>query len=252
MPFYENSGVRIRYEEYGNLNGHPLLLLAPGGPNSGIEAWSRLAAFDPREVFKGECRIIAMDQRNANTGESTGPVQVEQPWDAFLEDQLGLLDHLGINEAFVLGFCIGCSYGLGLMEKAPSRFTAGVLCQPIGHRPEDPNVMVDATLNWGKALVEKRPEIDFADIEKMVDNMYRSPADFVYSVSREFVQGCQTPMLVLPGIDRAHPYEVGIEVADLAPNSERLDPWKVPVEIVPQTVEVVRSFLQKHTPVATK
>ena len=250
MPFYEQGDVRIRYEEYGNANGHPLLLLAPGGPNSTIAFWSRMA-FDPRECFP-EFRMIAMDQRNAHGGESIGPVQVDNPWDGFLTDQLGLLDHLGIDEAFVLGFCIGCSFALGLMEKAPSRITAGVLCQPIGHRPEDPDVMWDANMAWGKELVEKRPDIDFADIEKMSENMYRAPADFVYSVSRDFVRTCQTPMLVLPGIDRAHPYAVGIEVADLAPRSERLDPWKEPAELVPRTIEVVRSFLQRLAPVATK
>ncbi len=57
-------------------------------------------------------------------------------------------------------------------------------------------------------------------------------------------------MLVLPGIDRPHPHHVGVEVADLAPNSQRLDPWKEPAEIVPQTIETVRAYLKAHTPVA--
>jgi len=247
MPFFEQGDVRIRYEEAGS--GFPVLLLAPGGLNSAIEAWGRMAVFNPLEVFKDDFRLIAMDQRNANGGESTGPIQVENPWDAFLSDQLGLLDHLGIGQTFVLGFCIGCSYGLGLMEKAPERIAAGVLAQPIGHRPEDPNVMVDSSLNWGRALVERRPDVGMAAVEKMVENMYRSPADFVYSVSRDFVRSCQTPMLVLPGIDRAHPYDVGMEVARLAPNS---DPWKEPAEIVPETVEVIRDYLKRHAPSAVR
>jgi hypothetical protein len=82
-------------------------------------------------------------------------------------------------------------------------------------------------------------------------NQYRSPADFVYSVTRDEVRSIQTPMLVLPGIDRAHPYEVGVEVADLAPNSERIDPWKQP-ELMQKTVAGIREYLQRHTPVSAK
>jgi hypothetical protein len=44
------------------------------------------------EVFKSDFRCITMDQRNANGGESTGPVPVDNPWDAFADDQLGLMD----------------------------------------------------------------------------------------------------------------------------------------------------------------
>src|SRR5688500_12128205 len=133
MPFYEKGSVRIHYEEGGTPSGYPLLLLAPGGLNSSLDNWSRMAAFNPLEVFKDDFRMVAMDQRNANNGTSTGPVETTDPWDVFLSDQLGLLDHLGIREFFALGFCIGCSYGLGLARKAPDRLTAAVLCQPIGH-----------------------------------------------------------------------------------------------------------------------
>ena len=41
-----------------------------------------------------------MDQRNASGGESTGPVQVDDPWGAFAADQLGVMDHLGIDKFF--------------------------------------------------------------------------------------------------------------------------------------------------------
>lgn len=250
MPFFERDDVRIRYEEYGNPNGHPLLLLSPGGPNSCIAFWERMApsTFDPREVFADQWRLIAMDQRNAIGGESTGPLPVEKPWDAYCNDQLGVLDHLGISEALVLGFCIGGSFILKLMEAAPERVTAGVLCQPIGHRPEDPDVMWDANMNWGRELAERRSDVDFADVERMSVNQYRSPADFVYSVSRDFVRSCERPMLVLPGIDRAHPHAVGVEVAQLAANAEMLDPWKEPKELIPATVATIRAFLQRHTP----
>jgi len=51
--------------------------------------------------------VITMDQRNANGGQSSGPIPVDDPWGAFAEDQLGLMDHLGIGKFFFMGYCIG-------------------------------------------------------------------------------------------------------------------------------------------------
>ena len=79
--------------------------------------------------------------RNAIGGESTGPIPVDKPRDAFADDQLGLLDHLGVRQFVFFGNCIGGSFALKLMQRAPDRLVAGVLCQPVGHRPEDPDVM---------------------------------------------------------------------------------------------------------------
>ena len=92
MSFYERGPVRIHYEEAGS--GFPLLLIAGGGLNSTISRLSR-GPFDPIEEFKGEYRCIAADLRNATTGQSTGPVEVDRPWESYADDQLGLMDHLG-------------------------------------------------------------------------------------------------------------------------------------------------------------
>src|SRR5262245_34444401 len=123
MPLYENGDVRIRYEEAGS--GFPLLLFSGGALNSCIANWSTTAPFNAIEEFKSDFRCIAMDQRNSHLGESTGPVQVEDPWDAFAADQLGLMDHLGIRAFAALGCCIGGSFVLKLIEKAPDRVAAG-------------------------------------------------------------------------------------------------------------------------------
>ena len=71
------------------------------------------------EVFKNDFRCITMDQRNANGGEATGPVPVDNPWDAFADDQLGLMDHLGIREFFFMGYCIGGCFAGKLLQRAP-------------------------------------------------------------------------------------------------------------------------------------
>ena len=250
MPFYENGEVRIHYEEAGS--GFPLLLIPGGGLNSRLANWAT-SPFNAMQEFADDFRCITMDQRNAlPPGESTGPVAVDKPWDAFAEDQLGLMDHLGIGEFLALGFCIGGPFVLKLMQKAPDRVVAGVLCQPVGHRPENPNVMYDSGRdNWAPALLEQRPEITAQTVEDYLHNLYRAPADFVYSVSRDFVRQCQTPMLIMPDDVPAHPYAVAMEVASLAPKAEvSMYPWKEPKDLIPQAVELVRSFLKAHQPVA--
>ena len=100
MPFYQRGDVRIRYEEMGS--GFPLLVTPGGGLNSRVSNW-QTAVFNAPEAFKNNFRCITMDQRNANGGESTGPVPVDSPWDAFADDQLGLMDHLGIREFSYMG-----------------------------------------------------------------------------------------------------------------------------------------------------
>jgi pimeloyl-ACP methyl ester carboxylesterase len=248
MPFYESGDVRIRYEEAGT--GFPLLVMPGGGLNSRVSNWST-AVFNAMEEFKDEFRCITMDQRNANQGESTGPIQVDDPWGAFADDQLGLMDHLGIREFLVLGCCIGGPFVLKLMERAPDRVMGGVLCQPVGHRPENPDVMYNSGHdNWAPELIARRPDITMETVEAYLHNLYRNPGDFVYSVSRDFVRSCQTPMLVMPDDVPAHPYAVAMEVAELAPHAEvTMYPWKEPKDLIPQAVQHVREFLKAHRPV---
>jgi len=252
MPFCELGDVRIRYEETGS--GFPLLLIPGGGLNSCIGNWTSTGPFNGMEEFKNDFRCIAMDQRNANGGESAGPIAVEDPWGGFADDQLGLMDHLGIREFLVLGCCIGGPFVLKLMERAPDRVVAGVLCQPVGHRPENPNVMYDSGHNgWAPAFLARRTDVTMETIETYLHNLYRAPADFVYSVSRDFVRSCQTPMLVMPDDVPAHPYAVAMEVAELAPNADvTIYPWKEPKDLIPPTVERVRNFLKEHQPVASR
>jgi pimeloyl-ACP methyl ester carboxylesterase len=250
MPFYEKGNVRIRYEEAGS--GFPLLVTPGGGLNSRVSNWPT-AVFNAMEEFKNDFRCITMDQRNANGGESSGPIPVNDPWGAFADDQLGLMDHLGIREFMVLGCCIGGPFVLKLMERAPDRIVAAVLCQPSGHRPENPDVMYNNNIsNWGPTLCARRPDVTMEIVDAYLHALYRSPGDFVYSVTRDFVRTCQTPMLIMPDDTPAHPYAVCMEVAALAPKAEvTLYPWKEPKDLIPQAVRHVRAFLRAHQPVAS-
>jgi pimeloyl-ACP methyl ester carboxylesterase len=216
VGFYEKGNVRIRYAEIGS--GFPLLATPGGGLNSCIAVWARAVINIPEE-FKNDFRVITMDQRNATGGESTGPVPVDDPWGAFADDQLGVMDHLGINKFFFFGNCIGGPFAMKLMEQAPQRVAAAILSQPVGYNPANPDYMYDAGKTvWAKELRERRPDVSMETIEKYLHNLYRVRPDFVYSVSREFAKSCQTSMLVLPDDVVSHPLVASIDVASLCPN----------------------------------
>ena len=248
MPFYEKGAVRIHFEEAGS--GFPLLLIAGGGLNSTLAGLKNNSPFNPIEEFKSEYRCIAADLRNANDGQSTGPLEPERPWDAHTDDQLGVMDHLGIDKCMVLGFCIGGPFIWNLLKRAPDRIVAAVLAQPSGSRPEMRDLFYDNNMKgWGPALTARRPEITMEMVDRFLTRMYRTDPDFVFTVTRDFVRKCQTPILILPDDVPAHPYAVAMEAAMLAPKAEvSLFPWKEPRERIPLAVRQIRSFLRAHRP----
>ena len=244
MSFYEKGPVRIHYEEAGS--GFPLLLIAGGGLNSTISGLTN--PFNPIEEFKGEYRCIFADLRNANAGQSSGPLEIDRPWDSHTDDHLGLMDHLGIDKFMVLGFCIGGPFIWNLLKRAPDRVVAAVPAQPVGFRPEMPNVLYEGSMTgWGPELVKRRPDITMEMVEKYLTKMYRTNPDFVFTVTRDFVRKCQTPVLMLPDDVPAHPYAVAMECAMLAPKAEvSMYPWKEPKERIPLAVRHIKSFLRAH------
>ena len=94
-------------------------------------------------------------------------------------------------------------------------------------------------------IQKERPPLADANL----DWMYRANADFVFTVTRDFVRNCQTPVLILPDDIPAHPYAVAMEAAMLAPKAEvSIYPWKEPKERIPLAVRQIRSFLRAHRP----
>ncbi len=249
MPFYERGAVRIHYEEAGS--GFPLLLIAGGGLNSTISYFTGNAPFNAVKEFKNEYRCIAADLRNANGGQSSGPLEIDRPWDAYADDQLGVMDHLGISEFMVMGFCIGGPFIWNLLKRAPGRIVAAVLAQPSGFRPEMPDLFYNNNIKgWAPGLCARRPDITMAMVDAFLKKIYGSNPDFVFTVTRDFVRACQTPILVLPDDVPAHPYAVAMESARLAPKSEvSIYPWKDSKEHIAQAVRHIRIFLRAHQPV---
>jgi pimeloyl-ACP methyl ester carboxylesterase len=247
MPFYEKGDVRIHYQESGS--GFPLLVIPGGGLNSTV-AGLATHPFNPIDQFKGEYRVVTADLRNANGGQSSGPLETGRPWDAYTDDHIGLMDHLGISEFMVLGFCIGGPFIWNLLKRARGRVVAAVLAQPSGFRPELPDLFYQNNIKgWGPALCARRPEITMATVDAFLSKMYRANADFVFTVTRDFVRDCQTPILVLPDDVPAHPYAVAMESALLAPNAQvSLYPWKDTPDKIPLAVRHIRTFLKANRP----
>src|SRR5690242_14718079 len=177
VGFYQKGDVRIRYAEIGS--GFPLLATPGGGLNSCMAVWAR-AVINIPEAFKSDFRVITMDQRNATGGESTGPVAAAEPWAAVADDQLGVMDHLGIDRFVFFGNCIGGPFAMKLMERAPQRVAAAILSQPVGHHPAHPDYMYDAGETvWARELRERRPDVPMETIETYLHKLYRERPDFV-------------------------------------------------------------------------
>ena len=249
MPFYERDSTRIYYEEVGS--GFPLLIIPGGGLNSTVAGLRDSHPFDPMAAYQNEFRCIAADLRNANGGQSSGPLDIEGTWDAFSQDQLGLMDFLNIDKFLVMGFCIGGPMIHNLLRLASDRIVGAALMQPSGFRAEMPDIFYQNNITgWAPPLCEGRPDITMGMVHDFLTNMYTNRADFVFTVSRDFVRNLQTPLLIAPDDVPAHPYAVAMEVANLAPNSEvTIYPWKDTQEHIDEVVEHVRRFLTTHAPV---
>ena len=244
MPFYEKGKVRIHYEEAGS--GFPLFIIPGGGLNANIGKFDESHPFNPMTGFKAEYRCIALDLRNANGGQSTGPLEFDRPWDAHAEDMFGLLDHLKVDKFMVMGFCIGNPLLWNLIKRQPQRIVAAVSAQPSGFRADLPDHFYRTNIaKWAPQLCASRPDITMDMADKYLKKMYLSNPDFVFSVDRDFVRNCPIPLLVLPDDTEAHVYKVAMEMVHLAPNAQvSLYPWKDTKENTALAVRHVRSFLR--------
>lgn len=239
MPTFQKGDVSIYFEEHGD--GFPLLLIAPGGMRSTIEAWAN-GPWNPIEQLRGDYRVIAMDQRNA--GRSTAPIKGTDSWHVYTEDQLALMDHLGVERFHVAGMCIGGPYCMGLIEAAPDRVASAVLFQSIG-LSDNRQAFFDMFDSWADELKPVRPEVAPDAWESFKQAMYGG--DFLFNVSREFVAGCETPLLVLCGKDLYHPEVTSRDIVELAPKAEFIEHWKEP-EHQAAAKRRVAEFLAAHTP----
>jgi len=240
MTMFERGDTRIHYEEHGS--GFPVLLIAPGGMRSVIEAW-QLAPWNPIDQLSSSYRVIAMDQRNA--GRSTAPVGASDGWATYTADQLALLDHLGIDRFHVLGMCIGGSYIVNLLRTAPERVSSAVALQPIG-LDGNREAFTELFDGWAAEIAVDHPEASAADWAGFRNGMYGGD-DVVFSASAAEIAAFDTPILVLMGDDRYHPQSASAMLAATAPRAALVEKWKEPDD-QPAARVAVEAFLAENTP----
>ena len=248
MPVFTRPEAEIYYEVHGS--GFPLLIFAPGGLRSQLQFWrhspsnpdAAAAWMDPMTALAGQFTVVGMDQRNAGT--SRGKVTASDGWPTYAGDHLALMDHLGHRRFHVMGGCIGSSFCLKLCEMAPKRVGAAVLQNPIGLH-ENRATWDDAVRGFTKTMLERDPALTEEIIQSFGRNMFGG--DFVFSVTRDFVSTCRTPLLLQPGTDTPHPAATSAEIERLAPNLEVQRDWRGPTYLA-ESIRRVTEFLTKHTP----
>lgn len=130
MPTAVIDGIETAFDVRGD--GDPILMFSPGGFNAHRQNWSELGVYrglDLVDQLSNRFACITFDRRES--GESGGRVE-RIGWDHYVRQGLGLLDHLGIERAHLMGGCIGCSAVISAAVAAPERVRSMVLYSPAG------------------------------------------------------------------------------------------------------------------------
>ena len=130
MPTAVVDGIATRYEVAGA--GPPLLMFSPGGFDSTLESWRTVGVYRRLgllEQLTTEYTCITFDRRES--GRSGGRVE-RLSWAGYVAQGRGLLDHLGIERAHLMGGCVGCSTAAALAVAHPGRVRSMVLFSPAG------------------------------------------------------------------------------------------------------------------------
>ena len=124
------DGIDTRFEVQGS--GPPLLMFSPGGFDATLEKWSTLGVYAKTKmlaVLTASYSCILFDRRE--TGHSGGRIE-RITWAHYAAQGRGLLDHLGIARAHLMGGCMGCAPVLAFAAAYPARVDRIVLVWPVG------------------------------------------------------------------------------------------------------------------------
>lgn len=130
MPIVDIDGIPTRYETLGS--GPPILMFSPGGFNATLDAWSSVGVYArtrPLDHLSRRYTCIVFDRREA--GQSGGRVE-RITWAHYVAQGKGLLDHLAIERAHLMGGCLGCSTVLAFAVTYPAAVSSMVLYWPAG------------------------------------------------------------------------------------------------------------------------
>jgi pimeloyl-ACP methyl ester carboxylesterase len=264
VPTQQINGIPIDYEVLGS--GPPLLMFSPGGFNATRDNWRSLGVygrFKPLGYLPERYTCIVFDQRES--GASGGRVE-RVTWQHYVAQGLGLLEHLGVERAHVMGGCMGCSSVVALATAHPERVRSMILYWPAGGvryrlqsqarfahhlayvaehglhgvvdlaRSHDAPFTRDPRIGpWGTVL---RRDSEFAaayrqlDVERyqtMVTGMARTlfDRDTVAGAEPEDLIGLDIPALIVPGQDTSHAPSAARYLQECLPHATY---WDTPVK----------------------
>jgi len=130
MPIATIDGIKTSYDVIGD--GPPVLMYSPGGFDASLDKWSTLGVYARIKLLEHlpqQFTCIVFDRRE--TGQSGGRIE-SIAWGDYVAQGKGLLDHLGIDAAHLLGGCMGCCPVTAFAVKYPQRVLSMVLYWPVG------------------------------------------------------------------------------------------------------------------------
>ncbi|HEY4997673.1 MAG TPA: alpha/beta hydrolase [Usitatibacter sp.] len=262
MPIAMIDGIATRYEAFGS--GAPLLLFSPGGFDATIEKWSTLGVYARvkfLEHLPKKYLCIAFDRRE--TGQSGGRVE-RITWADFAAQGKGLLGHLQIERAHLLGGCMGCSVATAFACAYPQATMSMVLWWPVGGakyrikgqqrfaehlgfvQQNGMQAVVDLVAKDGKpfgadprggpwasvirhdgAFASAYAKLDVEKYKILVAGMSRGllDRDTAPGAEPEDMLRLEIPALVVPGKDESHATSAARFLEECLPRSEY---WDVP------------------------
>ncbi|MDE2448880.1 MAG: alpha/beta hydrolase [Gammaproteobacteria bacterium] len=260
MPTVSIDGIPTRYEIRGS--GPPLLMFSPGGFDATIDAWTSRGAYaqtKPLEHLSRKYTCIVFDRRES--GDSGGRIE-HITWSHYVAQGKGLLEHLGVERAHLMGGCMGCSPVLAFAVAHPATVISMVLYWPAGGpkyrlssrqrftehlafaHSEGLAAVVTLARESGKAfgadprvgpwasvirrdaaLAARYAAQDPAAYERIVAGMQRGlvDRDTTPGAEPEELMRLDTPALIIPGHDRSHATSAARYLEECLPRAEYWD-----------------------------
>jgi pimeloyl-ACP methyl ester carboxylesterase len=280
MPTATIDGIATRYEVMGS--GPPLLMFSPGGFDATIEKWSTLGIYaktKPLDWLKKEYSCIVFDRREC--GQSGGRVE-RVTWAHYARQGRGLLEHLKLESAHLIGGCMGCSPVLAFANLYPQATRSMILYWPVGGARYRINghqrfaehlgyvnhhglaAVVALVQESGKAfggdprggpwasMIKNDAQfaaayaaLDVKDYLLIAGSMVRTllDRDTAPGAEPEDLLRCKIPALVVPGADASHATSAARYLAECLPKSSYWD-MAVDGQTESATAERILSFLE--------
>jgi pimeloyl-ACP methyl ester carboxylesterase len=163
--YVDVNGVHMYYEVYGD--GSPLVLLHGGVMTIELD----FAALLPELVTRHTVIAVELQGhgRTADTGRAITPA-------ALASDVVGLLDHLGIDRAHVLGHSLGGGVALELAVSHPDRVRS-IVPMSITVRPDGTHEEITDPSKHATSSRMPTPQ-DFADMTEAYKRLSTHPEHF--------------------------------------------------------------------------